>query len=89
MATKGRQVPPVIYSGKVGAKMRPVPGRTKKRPVLRALFVCEGGPLDKKHIKLELGSGHPVVTLTIRVRGQVGRYVNGVWEPKLKKGNES
>lgn len=65
-----RQNRPVVYSGGVGAKMRP--SRPKREPVKRAVYHLRGGPLADMRVRLELnGDG---CTLPITVRGQCGQY---------------
>jgi hypothetical protein len=64
----------VVYSGKVGAKMKPRIG-TRRPGCIKSANQCQDGPM-KGHF-LYLVSSH---TLPVNYRGEVGRYVSGVWE---------
>jgi hypothetical protein len=71
----------VILTCKVGASM---PMRTKKPPAakrcfLRGIYVCKDGPYVGRRIQLDTSGD--LKTLTIRVRGQVGRYFGDNWVP--------
>lgn len=60
----------VVYSGKVGAKMRP--SRPRREPVKRKSFHCTAGPFANKWIRLELnGDGR---TLPLCFGGWCGHY---------------
>jgi hypothetical protein len=65
-----------VYTGPVGARMRPRPCLTPKRPVLYQRLTCTGGPLHGQVITLERNSEF---TLTFTLHGQTGRYVQAVW----------
>lgn len=75
----------VIYTGKVGALM---PVRKKKpaaarRCFHRGIFCCVGGPYSGRSIALDTSGD--LKTLTIRVRGEVGRYSGGNWVPLVSQ----
>lgn len=73
----------VVYTGKVGVKMRPSRAglfstrRVNKRPVK-----LNGGPLGGARVWLECSGllDSFSSTLPIICRGQAGRYVSGKWE---------
>lgn len=71
-----------VYSGRVGARMRPPRPRaaslSAKVPTRRDR-VC-GGPFGGEHLRLSIENGLPQ-TFVFTVRGQTGRYLGGVWHP--------
>lgn len=73
---KSRQVNPVIYNGKVGAKLKPLKITTRKRATKNAIK-CQDGPMKGHYLYL---SG--VDTMFFNFCGFVGRYVAGKWESK-------
>jgi hypothetical protein len=72
-----RQKNPCVYTGKVGARMRPRSSKPKVRASLKEHHLCKGGPLHDKAITVERSTGGS--TLPIVLHGQTGRYVNGTW----------
>lgn len=76
----------VIYTGKVGARMpmrAAKPKAARRSNFIRGVFKCEGGPYAGRAITLD--SCGDLKTLTIRVRGQVGRYFGPNWIPAAIK----
>lgn len=79
-----RQRNATVYTGRVGARMRPAKARRVPR-VQRTTCALRGGPLDGQRARLE-ASAH-LCTLPLRLAGQTGRYVLKVpgnvleWEP--------
>lgn len=69
--------PGVVYSGLVGAKMRPK--RARRPPVQMCTVSLLGGPLAGKEITLEGGVPY---TFEFTLHGQTGRYMHGKWEAK-------
>jgi hypothetical protein len=67
-----------VYTGRVGAKMRPVAHRVAKHPVRREVIRATGGPLDGRRLRLEMNTG--LSTLPFTLAGQTGRYLKGIWE---------
>lgn len=68
--------PGVIYTGRVGAKLRP--RKIHRRPgILKAIVYLEGGPLHGSKVKLEKNGD--MRTLPIMCRGRIGQYVKGNW----------
>ena len=67
-----------VYTGAVGAKMRPRPCRSPRLAVKYRRVTCTGGPLDGQKITLERNCEY---TLTFTLHGQTGRYVQAVWSP--------
>lgn len=69
-----RQNHPVVYSGKVGAKMRPerrcISKATPKDPMY-----CKGGPMHGHALWVATAS-----TLSFTLNGQTGRYIFGLWQ---------
>lgn len=82
MTMTRRQRNPCVYTGKVGAKMRPP--KPRRKPVQRVRCKLQGGPLDGCWARLELGALH---TLPLALRGQCGRYAQRIpgnvleWQP--------
>lgn len=72
---RSRQTRPVVYSGKVGAKMKPL--KIKKEPATKTAYTCADGPIKHRTLYLT-GDG---CTMVLNFGGQVGRYVRGQWEP--------
>jgi hypothetical protein len=70
---------PCVYTGLVGARMRPLSFHNHKAPVQRAKVVLCGGPLDGQTVQLELNGDYN--TLPIILRGQTGVYRCGKWQP--------
>lgn len=60
----------VVYSGKVGAKMRPRFSGAPSKRVRKTAFKCEGGPMHGHTLYLTTPS-----TVPMDVNGQRGRYV--------------
>lgn len=52
-----RQKNSTIYTGKVGAKMRPRSAKRRQAPILKTAYTCTGGPLAGKVIRLAMCSG--------------------------------
>ena len=75
---RGRKNPGVAYSGRVGAKLRPRKGYVTVRRIVKRAFRLAGGPLDRATVRLDAHSDWQ--TLVFQCKGQVGRYVRGVWE---------
>lgn len=74
--------PGVVYSGRVGAKLRPKAVPKSAALVRRYLYKqikCLGGPLHFKTIKLDVFGD--LKTLPIVCKGQAGHYENGCWIP--------
>jgi len=73
--TKNRNV---IYTGKVGARMKPLRrGMLSARRLVRKAFPLKGGPFDGLSARLDaFGGGN---TLPLMARGMAGSYVNGRW----------
>lgn len=66
-----------IYTGRVGAPMRPRAIPRPSRRVHRKAIRLVGGPLNGCRVRLDAeGDGH---TLPLVVRGQAGRYQKGLW----------
>lgn len=78
---------PCVYTGKVGARMRP--HKPRRPPVKRQSYRCSGGQFHNKWIRLEAQSRN---TLPINVGGRCGQYklaTDGnvlTWRPYRKKG---
>lgn len=70
-----------IYSGRVGARMRPPKQRNLAltSPCPRERVYLSGGPLDGKPVTLTTECG--VSTMTFSLYGQTGRYLGSTWEP--------
>lgn len=73
---KSKQTRPVIYTGKVGAKLKPSAPRARNATKKHA-FLCQDGPMKGHYLYL---SG--VDTMMMNFCGFVGRYVAGKWESK-------
>lgn len=71
----------VILTCKVGAMMpiRKQRAASARRVFKFGRFLCKGGPYAGKVIKLDESSD--CRSLTIKVRGEVGRYLGANWEP--------
>lgn len=68
-----------VYTGRVGAPMKPRRMVTFSRRVHRSTWRCNGGPFSGRSIRLDVnGGGH---TLPIIVRGEAGCYRGGNWVP--------
>lgn len=65
-----------IYTGKVGARMKPRTLRGWSRHVARRSVACDGGPFAGR--KLSLSKGDPR-TMVFAVGRHVGHYSNGTW----------
>lgn len=76
----------VVYSGKVGAKMRTPKHRIRARsaPIKRGRATLIGGPLDGQTIRVDLESNGFGDTLPLApMRGfPAGRYINSKWAPE-------
>jgi hypothetical protein len=71
----------VVLTCKVGALMpmrKPRPA-SARRTFRFGKFLCKGGPYAGRVIKLDAESD--LKSLTIKVRGQVGRYFGENWIP--------
>lgn len=71
----------VVYSGKVGAKMRPRFSSAPSKRVRKFAFKCVGGPMDGHTLYLTTPS-----TVPISMSGQRGQYVEygtGMSKPLL------
>jgi hypothetical protein len=44
-------------------------------------FMLFGGPFDREIVKLSSSAGNSHATLIFAVKGQIGRYINGRWNP--------
>lgn len=64
-----------IYTGKVGAKMKP--RMPAKERAIKIAYRCEDGPIKHRTLYLT-GDG---CTMVLNFGGKVGRYVRGKWEP--------
>jgi hypothetical protein len=71
---KSKQLRPVIYTGKVGAKLKPLKPRVS-RATKKTAFKCQDGPMKGHYLYL---SG--IDTMMMNFCGHVGRYVAGKWE---------
>lgn len=78
-----KQTKPVVYSGKVGAKMRAKRISTSRR-VTKWAFHCRGGPMNGRTLYLSSPE-----TVEFTMSGATGRYASGnnpgaflQWEPK-------
>lgn len=75
----------VVYTGKVGAKMRPKPHRAaSRRAPKRVAFLLSGGPLAGARVLLVSESNPSGDTLPLApMRGfTAGRYINSKWAPE-------
>jgi len=66
-----------VYTGRVGARMRPPSAKTRRRSVIRTDYMCAGGPFAGKTIRLDNDSG--ARTLRISVGKFDGYYACGSW----------
>lgn len=72
---KSKQQHAVVYSGKVGAKMRAKRVATS-RTIGKTGVVCLDGPMRGRVLYLQAdGATMPMVYM-----GHVGRYISGRWE---------
>lgn len=71
---KSKQINAVVYSGKVGAKMRAKRVATSRATPKEPMF-CRNGPM-KNHLLYVTSKS----TLVFTLNGRTGRYVNGIWE---------
>lgn len=67
----------VVYTGKVGAKMKPRKGPVSTKATPKHMFKCIGGPLNGHILWLQEDGG----TLPIQMKGQFGHYRHGEWHP--------
>lgn len=66
----------VIFTGRVGSRMRIAKPRASRRMTYHHIK-CESGPLRGMTIRLDkYGDQH---TLPIVIRGEVGRYIGATW----------
>lgn len=73
----------VVYTGKVGAKMRPKPHRIAARTTpKRVTFLLVGGPLGGKSVRLASESGMHTLPLAPMRGFPAGRYINCNWAPE-------
>ena len=73
----------VVYTGLVGAKMKPKPHRIASRAKPKLInFKLFGGPLDGEVVRLELGSGNHTLALAPLRGFPAGRYTNSKWAPE-------
>lgn len=63
-----------VYTGKVGAKMKPQ--SIRKASVRKVRYLCQDGPMQGYALYLTYGG----TTAIMNVAGQIGRYVAGKWE---------
>jgi hypothetical protein len=71
----------VVYTGKVGARLRPSRrGMFSGRRIVKAVVNFSGGPLHGMRARLEAVFGYSS-TLPIVCRGMCGSYINGQWRP--------
>lgn len=71
---KSKQLYPVVYSGKVGARMR-AKRINKSRTVGKTAYTCIGGPMNGETLYLSTDT-----TAMFNYKGETGRYVGGKWE---------
>lgn len=72
----------VVYTGLVGAKMRPKPHRIASRAApKRFTFRLSGGPLDGAWVRLVVESGTHTLPLAPMRGFTSGRYINTKWTP--------
>lgn len=71
---KSKQLYPVVYTGKVGAKMR-AKRITTIRAVSKTAYHCVGGPMNGETLYLSTDT-----TAMFNYKGETGRYVGGKWE---------
>lgn len=64
-----------VYTGKVGAKMKP-PTVPKAKKCSKYRYMCMDGPMKGYALFLTYGG----TTAVMNVAGQIGRYVAGKWE---------
>lgn len=70
----------VIYTGKVGARMRPsFRGMFSTKRVVKKAFKLIGGPFSNCTVFLDAFGG--ANTLPICAKGMAGAYVKGKWSP--------
>jgi hypothetical protein len=73
----------VVYSGKVGAKMRPKPHRIASRAApKRIAHSLVGGPLGGEQVRLCSESGTHTLPLAPMRGFPAGRYINSKWTPE-------
>lgn len=72
-----RQRNSTIYTGLVGAKLRPLAIRGYSRRVAKHMVRCVNGPWAGFSLALSRCSDN--TTLPIVIRGKAGRYVSGMW----------
>lgn len=73
---KSKQLTPVVYAGKVGARLKPLKPRVRKEPMKHAFF-CVDGPMLGNRLWLSSFD-----TAVFTYCGETGRYVAGKWEAK-------
>lgn len=66
-----------VYTGLVGAKMRPRSGKRKQPGILYDVVRCLDGPLMGRTIRVERQTGG--TTLQFTLRGATGFYRGGCW----------
>jgi hypothetical protein len=69
-----------IYTGKVGARMRPLTPRPSRR-VTRRTFVLKGGPLAGCSVPLDAYGGHNTLPLAPMAGHPAGCYQGAHWVP--------
>lgn len=67
----------VIYTGRVGVRMRPPRGPRSSRRIIKKVVQLLGGPLSGARVWLSAHDG--MSTLPIVCKGQAGHYQNGCW----------
>lgn len=74
-----RQRNSTIYTGLVGAKLRPRLIRGYSRRIAKHMIRCVNGPWAGFSLALSQCSDN--ATLPIVIRNEAGRYVEGRWRP--------
>lgn len=75
---------PCVYTGLVGARMRPIRPHVTRRVTLREVTL-RGGPLDGAKVRLDADTGDLATLLLAPMGGwPVGRYVQGAWAELLE-----
>lgn len=72
-----RQRNTTIYTGLVGARLRPRITRGYSRRIFKHMVFCHNGPWAG--FSLALSSNSDDATLPIIIGGKAGRYIKGIW----------
>ena len=73
---------PCVYTGLVGARMRPIKPRVTRRIFIREVTLS-GGPLDKAKVRLDADTGLLATLPLAPMNGwPAGRYVQMRWTPE-------